>query len=1325
MKRLASILPLVAGLLLMCGYLAAGVSHENPIGAIEGVLVMTDNGKPLPHAQVDLYPNKWDSGLPERHAESDSNGHFHIRAVAVGAYRVYARSFAHRAEESVDVSEGRPQKLNLNMDPVGDFVHLRAKQHVFYPGETTTMSLSGFVPAKTLSVTITRLNPDRVAQAGGLEATFEPLNSDDRHLGPDKFGEAVQTTTEELRTDIEGAFIQKVPIPVLPEGIYWVEADAADLHSGSYLNVTHMALVTKYAPKKLLTYTVDIKSGKPVPGAAIYANTSGKLTQVGTSGADGLAEADARPSEKTVVMAKLGDSLAVCERLYENWEGKTGPNTIFLYTDRSVYRPGDQIQFKGLVRRQDGTNYTLPKPEPVEVTLKDDRNNDLTTLHLVVSPRGAFHGAFTTSKEARPGDFGIDAVSKSGSGHTYVPVMEYRKPDYTITVLSGKPYYMLGEKASATITCEYYYGGPVVGAKVKASIFRSPDWLSESDAEETTGQADTQGGYEDTFQGGEYNQEVEVVTDATGKATIEFPTRADDDPNQFDSDYVYTVNASVADAGDRYFTGTGTVKVARGDTRLDVDTDHYVASPGDVINLTVKTSENPKSSIPAAGRTVNVEVGTDDWYGKERTFTLTQKLTLVTGPDGTAKTPIAFSNKGSVRIKATTVDAGGRTIHAEAFIYVAGDYGREDEADTLTAKLDKKSYSVGETAKVLIHTSLPGGSALMTIQSDGILEKRIVPLDRRSTLIQVPVDVRMTPNAYVSVAYVRNEKFLETGDELSVDRVDRDLDITVTPDRPLAKPGETVTFDVETKDPSGKPVAADASLAVVDEAIYAIRKAHIDIKDGFYPTRPDNVRTSYSFPQIYLDGGDKGSGTMRIRSRFLDTAAWVPDVQTGADGHATVRVKLPDNLTRWRATAVGCTADGTVGQSDDDVTARKELMVIVHSPGYLTSGDKQNMALTVENDTGHDADVSLKLATSGLAVTAPPATLHVANGKQESVNLEVTAQASGTATITAQAALPNGTGDAVRMEVPVKPHAEDDFQSRSGDTDGTATLNFTRSAEIDPAASRLRLTLSPSLATALLRPMGALVDYPYGCVEQTMSRFVPSVLVTKAFKDNGLAPPLRAAELPQIAADTFTRLNRLQHYDGGWGWWEYDASTASMTCLVLDGLKQAKDAGYPAPKWVDTKRAVDWLVRDLALTKDRIDEGDVEHAVEAYVFAEYGQTELAKIALGLAEKAAPLPTNLAYCAMARKALGLSPDLALSRLRRSAITEARGVKFNNCPVCEWGDEATGIVLLTFARLAPDDPLIPSIVHYLLASQRGEYWYSTRDSAEIVKAVSLVL
>ena len=131
-------------------------------------------------------------------------------------------------------------------------------------------------------------------------------------------------------------------------------------------------------------------------------------------------------------------------------------------------------------------------------------------------------------------------------------------------------------------------------------------------------------------------------------------------------------------------------------------------------------------------------------------------------------------------------------------------------------------YKSGDEARVLLQTDLTGGSALVCVQSEGILWKKLVPITSESTLVKIPIVKEYAPNVYVSVSYVKDKKFLEAEKKLRVDREDRDLKIEIKSNKEVYKPGETAQVTVRTFDADGKPRAAEVSLGVVDEGIYDI-----------------------------------------------------------------------------------------------------------------------------------------------------------------------------------------------------------------------------------------------------------------------------------------------------------------------------------------------------------------------------------------------------------------------------------------------------------------------------------------------------------------------
>ncbi|MEP6947567.1 MAG: alpha-2-macroglobulin family protein, partial [Acidobacteriota bacterium] len=548
------------------------------------------------------------------------------------------------------------------------------------------------------------------------------------------------------------------------------------------------------------------------------------------------------------------------------------------------------------------------------------------------------------------------------------------------------------------------------------------------------------------------------------------------------------------------------------------------------------------------------------------------------------------------------------------------------------------------------------------------------------------------------------------------------LNIDVKCDKEVYKPGETAIVSLKTTDSSGKPVGADVSVGVVDEGIYDIAPDDTDLLHDFYPNRSNDVETSFSFPEIYLDGGDKGSSKIPLRKTFRDTAQWNPSVWTGENGETKVRVKLPDNLTEWRVTAIGITDKTSVGMETENFRAKKELMIRLELPQYLVSGDHQRMTLVIANDSGKDQDVHIQTGVTGASVSkAAPTTVHVPNGKPQTIECEVTAGDPGSGTVTARAWIDGGPTDGVEQSFPIEPHGRPVLVSQAGQGSTTFDLALRKSA--DPKYGELTINLSPTLVGDMLSSLDGLIGYPYGCVEQTMSRFMPSVLVDKTVKDLGLPRPKQLDDLPKIVRDSLTRLENMRHRDGGFGWWEYDLSDAYMTGLVLDGLDRAKRAGIDVSA-VGVDPTLDWGMKWLEKNRVQpIQYADGEYWTQRdkfyliYSMLRWGKSDAGKYLAGtdLKQLSAGDLTQAAMAYYAKGDMAKANEALTLLTAKSAGTD---VAYWSEGAGYWGSEMAASALVAYTTIRPTDIIVPRIVHYLQVSKQGDMWYSTRGTAYVL-------
>lgn len=1341
MRRL---LGLILALAVASAFLSYGITTEVPMGRVYGRVVMEENGRPLKNTLVILTPaNETKDDRPaKRYALTDETGRFNMANLPAGDYDIEASSKRHHLkEEIVTVVEGQPKLLNIEMAPIERYLQLYASQQVFPPSQKPSIEVHGFLEENKMSVTVRKLSLEAMARRDGIQTTLSALSRPEDNpspVDPNDVSSVISRTTDDIKeTDPEGAFVKPLPMPQLGQGFYWVVCEAGAVRSSVFLNISQIAMITKSDGKRSLGYVVDIETGKPIAGAKILTLRKGRLVPQATTDSRGLATVDLPASSANghAVAAQYGGSTALCsvslqsdtDESDDDAEYGRADGRIFTYTDRPVYRPGDLVRFKSIVRVLDGNEYKLPKPGEAQVEIRDSDQNLVQTMSAPLSSHGTLHGEFRTSPEAKPGVYQIVVRAAGILDHYYVNLAAYHKPDIKVTAKIEKDHYVLGDTVRVTVSAEYYFGGPVVGAKITGYVYRQPTWWYGSELEDEEDEDTPSEGIQDSdFQGGEYNENCEGVTDEAGRATIEFQTRAKDDPDSFATDYDYDVSLSVQDGPDRTTEASASTIVTRGDFNLTVNTDPMIASAGQTVDVVVSANAYDAAHSPVSGQAVSVQVGEERWTDKHSVFIPRQTLSGVTDAKGDAHMKLPVDREMSLTLRASAQDRGGRTVQSEGYLWVAGSAAEAGpNQPVFSVKLDKRRYKVGDLATAMIRTNDPGGVALLTLQADHVFAAKTVPLDSSTTMVHLDLPKEASPNAYVSVCYVHKQNYNEDSARLIVKREDRLLSVKVSPSAPTAQPGDTVQFKVHTANNLGRGVPAEVSVGVVDESVYAIKEDSTDIVKGLFPIRANSIDTEYSFPEVYLDGGDKGGGSIPIRTHFEDTASWNPVIETDADGDGTVSLKLPDNLTTWRATAVGVTDDSSAGMSTADIRASKPLMVRIQSPAFLVKTDSQSIPVSVTNDTGNDEDIHFQFDADGLTVDqAPPASLHLDKGETQSIGVQVTAPAAGPATLVAKVWTDDGAKDGVQSKFTVEPHGREEVTRQSGSVSTSGQFTIQREADADASAGRLAITLTPSVASGLYQSLDGLVQFPYGCVEQTLSRFLPAVMVTRFLKERGTDRPEFERRLPDITRDGFARLAAMQHEDGGWGWWDYDASDPFMTAWVLDGLSRLKSLGEPAPPTINLRKALAWASDYL--------ENSLSHPPDERLYlmgalARYGRFHEDEVKLRILRECQrphkrPVGDALRMWSMAAIAAHEAGETGAYAeiLRNVQLGIDSPVKIDPW-YDDFDDERTALALLALLDLAPTDPRIGGLATKLASNRGIDGWESTRATTFAVEAL----
>ncbi len=1179
-------------------------------------------------------------------------------------------------------------------------------------------------PGQEATLALYRIgNPQRVLELGG------PANFSDT--------ERLELSLQERR-DVRATkdqYYGEERFGPLPVGMYFAQLQSGRQKRATLILVTDLSLVVKSDVDTVLAYTVS-GSGEPrqaeitlLRGREVYAK--------GLANGEGLTEftTDLEADETLVVAARYGDAWAFSENYWNAWALSTAK--VYLQTDRPVYRPSQKVLFKGTARSPSGLRPLVR--ERVDIVVTDAEGSEVLRRPFRTDRYGSFTGELTLGVEPPLGSYSMETQVRGSSSYATFEVEAFQKPEYRVSVTPDEADVVQGDAATVTVKGEYLFGGPVAGGKVTYAVLRQPYYR--------WGYVSSYSFYEDAGYAYDYGGEVvergEGVLDEEGELVLELPLA------ERDEDYQLTVQAGVTDEARRELSGSASLRAYRAAFTLDVQPDRYAYKEGERAQLTVRAAD-------LGGKPVSVPFSIDTtqhiWDDNGSRTVKGQTYRGTTDDLGNATLTVPVSEQGSYSVTVRAQDEAGRETSAEGSFWVSGDERWFWAYDSLKITPDKEEYRVGDTARFVIESPVPDAYALVSLEGQSLTDYELVKLNGSVLTYDLPVTEAMTPNAYLSVVIVgEGVTYYETAG-FRVPPEDKFLNVELTSDSDTYKPGERGTFDLRVSDVSGQGVKAQLTLALVDEAIYLLRPdATPDIRGFFYALRENVVSTQLSDWYYFGDAetadmaaaseaapspaarapmdeavfgqGKADFAEAEVREDFRDTLLWLPTLETDASGRATVQVTFPDNLTEWRLTARAITLGDEVGQNTTSVQTTLPVIARLAAPRFFIRGDEASLRVIGQNNLERDLRGRLEFSASNLDILNPnPLETTLPAGGSATADFAVRAKETGTATLEASALTPVAS-DALKLPVPVLPHG---LREELGWADsGSSSWDFNLPTTADLTNAKGTLYLTPSLAAAVSPALSYLAGYPYGCTEQTMSRFYPSVLAAQA-GDLAALPEDIAENLDDMVAQGLKRLYDFQHADGGWGFWQYDESSAFITAYVVMGLLDAQDAGYPVKAGV-LNPALGYLARVARTVIDEANNADGK-AYAYYALARAGRNVSTFEAQVGRARLSPYGLALSVLTLAESGQTAQANLYLDDLL-ARVTERDRVAYweSDAPDYAWNDdriEATAYGLRALARLRPDHPLVGKVVNWLLLEREGARWVSTKDTAAVIGA-ALVL
>lgn len=898
--------------------------------------------------------------------------------------------------------------------------------------------------------------------------------------------------------------------------------------------------------------------------------------------------------------------------------------------DRPLYRPGEEVHFKGMVRRSQDGRLSIPAGAKVAWEIKNsDRNERVAEGVAEVSAFGGWDAAWTAPAQGRLGEFGIGAkIDGADVGYPeYFRVEEFRNPPFSVvceTRNQAKP-----AESTIEVSSQYFHGAPNVGSTVKWTA----TWLSDTDgdyySDEDAGgflQVDL---YSEHRRTPAFEMEVsgETALDAKGRATLTSATPFKDPGLRANSQVMWRVDVTGPDG--QTISGGADQKIAMNDVTLGVKADSDTGRTDiafDVRALARDASLPPPAQVQADLYLVQTKTVKERLAPFVYRYRNTDEYIPVEKKTAPANGRLAYTPKTPGRyvlVVSPLADQPGITVSDE--IYLSGDGEAQlpvkgDQKLVLKPAAGDTPVPIGSTAALDVLSPSPG-IAWVTVETDHVLDTYTMPLPGNSTRIEIPVKPGYAPNVHVSAYALRPGEAGEIpgemygSAELKVSQPGARIDLALSTDKPEYEPRTQGRVTVHAT-AEGRPVAgAEIALYAVDDSILTLGGwALPDLLYTFLPAHPFSVVTrialagyvenlsedSLTFKEMVVGeaGKDEFGNAQFVRQDFRPLILWLPSLTTGADGSATAEFAAPDNLTRFRVIALAQSEENQFGSGDATFNVTKPLIIEPALPRFLRQGDEIELRAVARQKSSPEEKLTVTCTTASGLSLAGPASIALTAAQNDPAVATFRAKVSGdAASASVRFAVKSATrSDEVEVTIPVASRTITVRESASGTWSG-ATFDPAKQAPAawlaSPGECDVTLSTSPWLAKLLGIPV--VLDYPFGCFEQKSSRLLVYTALAKLLACLP-QPEERDANYRRVIEDTLREFEKSLLPDQTLPYWPFGTEgNAFVTIQAAWAVAQAEQAGYGAPEELASSLAD--ALKQMALRKSRL---EVEPTLRAF-----------------------------------------------------------------------------------------------------------------------------
>src|SRR6476661_4004116 len=910
-------------------------------------------------------------------------------------------------------------------------------------------------------------------------------------------------------------------------------------------------------------------------------------------------------------------------------QSNTARYQAFLYGDRNLYRPGDTVRTNTVVRTEDWQ--TPPAGLPLKIRLLLPTGKEYTVLRQQLNAVGSFESRFILPPGIMTGLYTLEVLTGNDVLLTskQISVEEFIPDRLKLTVTAAPTVLRPGQSVTASLQALNLFGPPATDRKfevefsLRSKVFEAKKYPSYSFAISSGERRRNEYGEEDAGTALDVSFEKTVregTTDEAGKGTASYDVPDTRDLGTLEG----TAFATVFDETGRPVNRLATFEVQTQATMFGIQQVQDLVSTRQPVPLRFMAL-TPKGQPTTAQATIKVmrllwetvlerQGGRYVYNSQRREQTILTKTQQVGSETGLTFTPV-YSGEYEVRISRP----GAATYVAQRFYaYGAGDtqansFEVNNEGE-VTIEADKPKYAPGETATLLLKTPF-AGRVLVTVERGKLLEHFYVNTDQKSAQVKVDIKAEHVPNVYVTATAIR----AITDNRLPL-TVARGF-VPLTVEKPGARlsvgikaPALSRSQTFQTIEVSTAP-RAQVTLAIVDEGILQIKGYDTPDPYGyFYQKRALEVNAYDVYPFLLPELGTSSTGgdasdlsrrTTPVPNRRVKLVAkWSGVLTADADGKVRYKLRVPQFSGALRIMAVAYKGD-EFGSAEHTMRVADPVVISTALPRFMSPGDTIDVPVTLTNTTNKpiagSINLQLPLPLQGAPITVTrrsedyrieeenmkargingaadfnpngvSRTLKLLPNTEQRVVFQINANRIGNGKIEAVfhvdgARYSNQLSETI--ELPIRPASPLEKRTGGGSLAAGSSVPLNLKTDFFPATQRSQLVISRSPMAEFSKDLRYLLQYPYGCLEQTVSAAFPQLYYGDLAATLGQTKKAQRYNPNYHVQEAIRKIESMQLYNGALSYWpggDYDNWWA--TTYAAHFLQEAQRAGFQVNKSV-------------------------------------------------------------------------------------------------------------------------------------------------------------